>query len=119
MNSRDSVTFFGHTSRRTSAELDALCLWQEIELPDPNNPGSRIAHCFGDIFSICHPRPWYVNTDLARPGDSGAWLVHDSGGIAAWDGMIIAGDGAHAYACFAENIMAYAQAVEPNLILPP
>lgn len=119
MNPRDPVKFNGQTSHLTAGELDALCLWHEIDLPDPANPGAHTSHCFGDIFSLCTPRPWYVNTALARPGDSGAWVVCDSRGVLGWDGMIMAGDGAHAYACFAENIMAYAQASNPNLILPP
>jgi hypothetical protein len=53
---------------------------------------------------------------LAKPGDSGAWIVNTSGGITGWDGLLIGGDGTNAYCSYAENIM---NTLDKNLIVPP
>jgi hypothetical protein len=94
----DYVVFVGKTSGLVEAELGSLCIWHEIEID--NQP-----YCFSDLFEMTHRRPFYLNTNLAEGGDSGAWVVNITNNIVGWDGMLIGGDGAQAYGCFSENIM--------------
>ena len=99
MSPGDAVKFAGKTSGKKDAEIGALCLWHEISVD--NKP-----HCFSDLFEITKPKPFYLNSDLAKPGDSGAWIISLVNHVASWDGMLIGGDGAQAYCCFAENLLA-------------
>lgn len=92
------VCFVGKSSGYRDAEVGSVCIWHEIEI------GGQ-PHCFSDIFEITHPKPFYLNTGLARPGDSGAWIISRENLCTSWNGMLIGGDGAQAYACYAENLM--------------
>ena len=91
------IVFVGKESDRIEGEVGPLSVWYEIEVD------GRLC-CFGDLFVITPPRPWYLNMNLAKPGDSGAWICYDLDGVVGWDGMLIGSDGDHAYCCFAENI---------------
>ncbi|QDT28406.1 hypothetical protein Enr10x_37480 [Gimesia panareensis] len=92
------VSFIGKTTGYQDAQVGAVCIWYEIEF-------NNVPHCFSDIFEITHPKPYYLNTNLARPGDSGAWVVSNENLCTSWNGVLIGGDGAQAYACYAENVM--------------
>ncbi len=95
---RTPVVFAGKSTKYREAEIGALCIWHEIDVFGQ-------PHCFGDVFEITHRKPYYVNTSLARPGDSGAWTVSVVGSCVSWNGMLIGGDGAQAYCSFAENVL--------------
>ena len=58
----------------------------------------------------------YLASQFTKAGDSGAWVVSTRAGHASWDAMLIAGDGANAYCCYSENIMAM---IDPGLSIPP
>jgi hypothetical protein len=95
----DNVWFTGARSGQVKAQIGGLCLWYEIEM----SPGHL--RCFGNIFEVKPPKPWYLNTNLARPGDSGAWILGPDSTFIDWNGMLIGGDGATVYCTFAEKIM--------------
>lgn len=111
MASNQPVSLYGRKSKLVQAELGSLCVYHEVTI-------AGAAHCFGDLFTLTPPKPWYVNTALVKGGDSGAWIIRSTGGLVGWDGMLIAGDGATGYACFAENIMDECRTALPNLALP-
>lgn len=92
------VSFIGKTTGHRDAQVGAVCIWYEIEF-------NKVPHCFSDIFEITHPKPYYLNTNLARPGDSGAWITSHEYFCTSWNGILIGGDGAQAYACYSENVM--------------
>ena len=113
MTTGDHVVIFGERSGQVDAEISSLCLYHEVDV-------SGYKRCFGDIFSLTHRRPYYFNTKLVDHGDSGAWILSQIGGVTAWDGMVFAGDGATAYACFAENIFNESRRViGHSVVLPP
>ncbi|MCG8653059.1 MAG: hypothetical protein MI861_24685 [Pirellulales bacterium] len=115
----DHVVFRGKRSGKRSAQLGGLCLWYEINAEVQLNDGTITAepHCFRDIFEITHTRPFYLNTDLAKKGDSGSWVVAIDGQVVSWDGLLIAGDGCRAYACFAELVFDECRSMFPNIAL--
>lgn len=98
MKTGDAVSLFGKKSGRVDAELGSLCIFHAVEIDNQER-------CFGDIFTITYPKPWYLNTDLVKEGDSGSWILSSDNGRSSWNGLLFAGDGATGYACFAENIM--------------
>jgi len=107
----DQVSLVGQKSATVDAEIDSLTVFHEIEI-------DHKIRCFGNIYALCRPRPWYVNTSLVQKGDSGAWILRTEGSMIGWDGVLIAGDGAYAYACFAEDALADVQkSVSTNLVL--
>lgn len=110
MDQNDPVWFFGQKSQGVQAKTAELNIWKELKI-------NCTPTCFSDLFVIDHPSYPYIGTNLARPGDSGAWIVTQSMGTVTWDGMLIGGDGLRAYCCFAENIMK-TLAKQP-LTLPP
>jgi hypothetical protein len=113
MKTADKVVMFGKTSGRIDAELDSLCIYHEIDIDGQ-------PRCFGDIFTMSHIHPWYINTDLIKSGDSGSWVLRSIDTATGWDGVAFAGDGAQAYACFAENVMASClQNLSQNIVLVP
>ena len=112
MTTGDHLTFFGKKGRRVDCEANSLCIFHELEID-----GQR--RCFGDIFTVIWRKPYYVNSMVAKPGDSGAWLLRLTGHIVTWDGLIVACDGATAYACFAENIIGAARAKISGIALVP
>jgi hypothetical protein len=93
-----NVIFDGHISGPVNAKIDDLNLWRTVLID--KNP-----HCFGDIFSIVPRKSPYLNLALAKPGDSGSWVVLDNTRLPAWAGMVVANDGLKAYCCFAEHIV--------------
>lgn len=111
MKSDQAVFFLGNVSGLVDAELGELCIYHEILI------GGK-PHCFGDIFTLTPQRPWYLNTDLAKGGDSGAWITRLVDGFISWDGMLIGGDGIHGYASFASNILESCQSAGLPLVLP-
>ncbi|MEM1366627.1 MAG: hypothetical protein AAGG02_01170 [Cyanobacteria bacterium P01_H01_bin.15] len=98
MSLHDKVLFHGKVSGKTEAKIRYLCLWDEILIDDE-------PYCFRDIFVLSSRQPQYLNTALCSPGDSGSWVISDFEDLLSWDGMLFAGDGSHAYCCFAEYIL--------------
>jgi hypothetical protein len=98
MDSFDPVFFVGKVSGRVDAELGGVTMWDTIRFVD----GLR---CFGRIFEMRFPGHQYLNADLGRPGDSGAWVLSEIDTFFSWDGMLFASDGNRAYGCFAEAIL--------------
>ena len=99
MDQDDPVDFVGYKSRHVQAKTAELSVWKELQI-------NGVATCYSDLFVIDHVNYPYIGTSLAKPGDSGAWIVSTAGAAVRWDGMLIGGDGIRAYCCFAENIMA-------------
>jgi hypothetical protein len=113
MKQGDQVRLVGQKSGKVDAEIDSLTIFHEIDIE--NQP-----RCFGNIYSLTPPRPWYVNTKLVKSGDSGSWILRQANSMVGWDGVLVAGDGAHAYACFAEDAFDdVSQNVSPNIVLFP
>jgi hypothetical protein len=94
----DEVCFFGQKSGLVRAQIGAYALSLNIDIAGK-------LHCFSDLFQLLPRKPFYLNSDLARPGDSGAWVLGESDAATSWYGMIIADDGFQAYACSASNIL--------------
>ena len=86
-------------------------MWKEIKI-------QGVPVCFGDLFVLDHPTHQYITTSVAKPGDSGAWVINTSGGVVAWDGMLIGGDGVRAYCSYSENIMNTLTNANQPLALP-
>jgi hypothetical protein len=107
---QQKVQFFGKVSGLIRAEVAHLTLWDTIEI-------DGTPHCFSELFSLRPRRPYYVNTDLCREGDSGAWVVEDSEELLSWYGMLVAGDGSEAYACFSEYIVDACRTARLELML--
>jgi hypothetical protein len=97
MSLHDEVFFYGKESHKVEAKIRFLGIWDEILIN--NKPV-----CFREIFILTSRPRAYLNTAICSPGDSGAWIISECGGISNWDGMLFAGDGSHAYCCFAEYI---------------
>jgi len=112
MKTGDQITFFGKTSGKVDAVLGSLCIYHEIEI-------DKQPRCFGDIFTITYPTPWYINANLAKPGDSGSCILRSINHLTTWEGMLFACDGATGYACFAENIMNQIQSLSSTIGLVP
>jgi hypothetical protein len=98
METNDRVVFEGQESKSVDAKIDDLNLWRTILIE--GHP-----YCFGDLFSIVPRKKPYLNLGLAKPGDSGSWVIYDDPTSPAWAGMVIAADGLKAYCCFAEHIV--------------
>ncbi len=98
MSTGHKVRFYGQTSKSVMAKVDDLNIWRVVTIDGQE-------HCFGDIFSIVGRNRAYFNQALAKPGDSGSWVISDGSQPPAWAGMVIADDGLKAYCCFAEHIM--------------
>jgi hypothetical protein len=98
MDRSDPVFFVGKESGRVDATLGGVTIWDTIQFAD----GPR---CFSRIFEMRYPRHEYVNSPLAKPGDSGAWVFSEIDNLLSWDGMLIAGDEKSAYGCFSEAIL--------------
>jgi hypothetical protein len=107
----DPVNFVGYASSHVNAVVSELNIWKEIKIS--NSPV-----CFGDLMVLDHPSYNYITVSLAKPGDSGAWVVNTSNNVATWDGMLIGGDGIRAYCCFSENIMNTLTLANQPLVLP-
>jgi hypothetical protein len=113
MKQGDQVSLVGYKSGKVDAEIDSLTIFHEIDIDNKSR-------CFGNIYSLTPPRPWYVNTNLVKSGDSGSWILRQAKSMVGWDGVLVAGDGAHAYACFAEDAFDDVQQnVSQNLTLFP
>jgi hypothetical protein len=111
MTSGDSVTFEGAASGHVRAKVGGLNIWREIQF-------HGVAHCVGDMFTIEPRNSWYLKPKLSRGGDSGAWILNQTNNVVSWDGMLIGGDGAQAYCCFAELIYAECTKYLSTLVLP-
>jgi hypothetical protein len=107
MQQNDDVWFVGKVSRRVDAQLEGVVMWFEIEYED----GPR---CFGGGFSLKPKAPRYVYQRIAKPGDSGSWVVAQQGDSICWAGMLIGADDSHAYGCFAETILSACKAQIPG-----
>ncbi|NWL03629.1 hypothetical protein DM790_22650 [Flavobacterium collinsii] len=90
------VSFIGKSSGRVEARLGPLTIWHKIN----SNEGSR---CFGRIFQLFPLHNQYTVEPLAKPGDSGAWILIDDGLNRKWCGVVIAAENGIAYGCFAET----------------
>jgi hypothetical protein len=117
VNQDDPIVFRGSTRRRTrTARVAAATIWKAL------NYGSPV--CFGDIFMIDHRAATYVVTPISRPGDSGAWIVEDTSSQSqqsacpALYGMLIGGDRQQSYTSYAQHVLDWATAQNPNLIVP-
>jgi hypothetical protein len=111
MTPDDLVLFEGATSGHVDAKIAALNLWREVLV-------NGVPTCFGDMFTIESRQAWYVKPSLSQPGDSGAWILNQTNGITAWDGMLVGGDGVQAYCCFAESLFAECEGAISGLTLP-
>lgn len=98
MSTGQEVRFDGQVSGSVDARIDDLNLWRTILI-------DKQPHCFGDIFSIVPRKSPYLNLSLAKPGDSGSWVIHDNQLSQGWSGIVIADDGLKAYCCFAEHVV--------------
>lgn len=98
MSTGQEVRFDGQVSGSVDAKIDDLNLWRTILI-------DKRPHCFGDIFSIVPRKSPYFNFSLAKPGDSGSWVIHDNQLSQGWAGIVIADDGLKAYCCFAEHVV--------------
>ena len=105
----DPVSFTGATSGRVSAKIKDCNIWKEL-LVD----GQKV--CFGDMLELEDVTFNYLASALSKPGDSGAWVISTSSGLASWDAMLVGGDGRTSYCSYAENVMAE---LDPNLGVPP
>jgi hypothetical protein len=110
MGQGDAASFYGNVSKHVRAKIKEVTIWKEIKV-------GKTSYCFKDIFVLEDTIFHYVAADLAKKGDSGAWVVNTSAGFASWDGMLVGGDGQNAYCCYAENIMNAMP--DKDLILPP
>ncbi len=104
----DVVSLTGATSGTVHGTITACNLWKEITF-------AGATYCFSDLLEVTDATHHYFASSFTRPGDSGAWVVNNSAGHAAWDAMLIGGGGAIAYCAYAENI---ALAIDPSLALP-
>ncbi|HTQ39694.1 MAG TPA: hypothetical protein VMJ32_11745 [Pirellulales bacterium] len=111
MQPYDQVHFRGQASGYVNGQLGGVVIWYQIEF----NDGPR---CFGRIFEIKSTPPRYIFHELARPGDSGAWIFSMLGEATEWNGMLIGCDGANAYACFAETILGECNSSFPGGLTP-
>jgi hypothetical protein len=112
MTGEDEVSFLGaNRGRPVPGRLGDLNVWREILIE--GRP-----HCMGDLFTMKPRQHAYVRTELAKPGDSGAWVVSLDNGVVSWDGMVIAGDGPDVYCAFAEHVLATCRSANPGLVLP-
>lgn len=98
MRLHDEVYFVGKESGLVQAQIEHLVVWDEVEID-----GER--RCFKDVFTLTFPDPWYLNEEISKRGDSGAWVLSRVGNSVAWDGVLFAGKGHKAYACFAQYIL--------------
>jgi hypothetical protein len=98
MSQGDPVAFCGARTHHGLAEIAGTTLWCEVDVD-----GQML--CYGDCFSIRPRHKVYINTPLAKPGDSGAWIVYDGNDpLRALDGTLIGGVGSDIYCSYAENI---------------
>lgn len=111
----DEVEFHGARSGRVEAKIAQATIWHEIDV-------EQVKVCFGDLFAIRPRTNIYVNKALSRSGDSASWVVHTQAGTTgtiAWDGMLIAGDGAYSYCCYADSVFQALRQDVASLVLPP
>jgi len=98
MSRNDIVSFNGKTSGRIEARLGAVTLWDTVFFGNERR-------CFGELFEIKPLERQYIVEELAKPGDSGSWVISELDTLVEWNGMIVSADGSQAYACYAENIL--------------
>jgi hypothetical protein len=114
MTSGDAVAFCGTRTPHGQALINDTTLWRDVDV------GGQM-RCYGDMFTIQPRHKVYINTNLAQPGDSGAWIVYDgTDPLRAFDGTLIAGAGSLVYCSYAENIKAWCDRKfgANNIILP-
>jgi hypothetical protein len=100
MTPGDPIRFAGARTNGTAQIADAT-LWRDIDVDGQSR-------CYGDIFVIEPRHTVYLNTRLAKPGDSGAWIIYDGNDpLRAFDGTLIGGSGARVYCSYAENVKAW------------
>ena len=105
----DLVTLNGATSGTLAGKVKECNIWKEFSFHGNT-------YCFGDLLVVEDVNFHYLASQFTKAGDSGAWVVSTRAGHASWDAMLIAGDGANAYCCYSENIMAM---IDPGLSIPP
>lgn len=94
----DEVVFVGKESDYQEAYIHAFILRQKVTI-------DGAVYNFGDVFEIRPRRPLYVSS-LAKTGDSGSWVVRDTGPSAGEaTGMLFAGNGKVAWCCYMETIV--------------
>jgi hypothetical protein len=102
MNPYQPISFVGKVSGLVQAQLSAVTLWHEIEIENFGD-GPMGIRCFGSLFEMCDAQG--DRQELAKPGDSGAWVFDDFNDQRCWNGILIAHQGKRAYGCYAEYIM--------------
>lgn len=101
MTPTDPVAFCGARTQHGVAQIADTTLWCEVEVDGE-------MRCYGDCFAIEPRHKVYINTALAKPGDSGAWIIYDGNDpLRAFDGTIIGGTGSRIYCSYAENVKAW------------
>jgi hypothetical protein len=111
MTSGDRVAFYRSSGKKNKlllAKVGSLNIWREVNI-------EGIPHCMGDLFTIQPRQRQYIRSDLAKPGDSGTWVLSIDNDVLAWEGMIVGGDGPDVYCSFAENIFDQCVKVNPGL----
>jgi hypothetical protein len=115
IDQEDRIFFVGSKSQRVFARIAAATIWKVVEIVGQ-------LHCFGDVFAMGHRQPGYMLQAVSEGGDSGAWVLDDTGSISTkWLGMVIAGDKYQnqSLGCYAEHTLSWSRSVYPNLVLPP
>jgi hypothetical protein len=110
----DHVMFRGWKSGLVNTiKVTATTVWKTI------NFGSPV--CFADLFMLDFRRPTYVVSAVSQGGDSGSWIIEDPTApptVAAWYGMLMAGDRQQSFACYGEHVLDWAKAQHAPLRLP-
>jgi hypothetical protein len=89
--------FRGKVSGYVEAQVGGVALWYPLLFADGTT------RCIGRIFELM-PRP-DGPVEVAREGDSGAFICDRAGDVICWDGLLIGVSRGRAYACFAEYAM--------------
>jgi hypothetical protein len=112
MNPYQPVIFCAKESGRVEAQLTGVTIWHELLFEDSS--GAYFPYCFGTLFEMSDR--FGGNGALARPGDSGAWVIDEVGGMRLWNGMLIARLGSRAYGCYAKFILDACNAHLPGVL---
>ena len=110
----DRIMFQGAKSGLVNTiRVSATTIWKAI------NFGSPV--CFADLFMVDFRNATHIVTAVSQGGDSGSWIVEDPVApptVAAWYGMLMAGDRQQSFACYGQHIFDWAKKQNTALRLP-
>jgi hypothetical protein len=105
----DPVKFQGSSSGVVNTiRVSATTIWKAIDFGTPV--------CFADLFMLDFRHATHLVTAVSKGGDSGAWIIEDPSApptVAAWYGMLMAGDRQQSFACHGEHVFAWAKGQHP------